>query len=740
MSMPDHDETLYRLPSYDHNVAQAVLAATFVSLLLDLALAASISASTLAARWRGLPGLGPPWLRLASYPDSRLAFAAILIAGAIVLLAVARRTRPAAGLLAPLLAALALAAFTPIYPPLAFLRWSSRFEHVVALAPGLRWGREVFALGFCALFAATLSHTVLRLRTLRETGDTHGSSHWASPAEVRATGLLSAPTRSRRGLRRPRAADPAPSTDPPAAAPVAAGGEPAATAAAPAGADSAAAPPAGAKSAPVAAIGATPAPVVVGAWRDRRGRLRTLRDTRDRHVLAFAPSGTGKTTCLVIPTLLEWPASAVVLDVKGELWHTTAAYRRSGLGNLCLRFDPACADGTAARYNPLLVIPRTLEDVKYAQSVADVLVDPDGRDAPRSFWEQSAHALLVGTILHVLYAAPEKSLAGCAHLLSDPGCPVRTTLDIMLRTHHDPEQTMGWRDPYTGRPTPTHPAIAAAARAVLDMDPRTSSGVIATAQSHLDLFRDPILAANTAASDFTAEDLVRADRPVTLYLTLAPGDLNRLRGLVRLILNQLCRRLTERLDFAPAAPRRRPLLLLLDEFTALGKLDFFGRALAYLRGYGIRVYISIQALVQLHEVYGDHQSITANCPLQIAFAPADIQTADLLSKMTGQRTVNLTTRSLSGASLVLAPRRATIARHAHPRPLLTPDEVRRLPDNEALIFAAGHAPIRGRRHPYYLDPTLLARIAPPPPKSDRLKQTAAWADARAVLPPNPDEH
>src|SRR5947209_19313039 len=113
--MPDHDETLYQLPSYDHGAAQAVLAATFVSLILDLALAAAIAASALAVRWRGLPSLGPPWLRLAAYPDRRLAFAAILLAAAIVLLAVVRRTRPAAGLLVPLLAALALAALTPIY-------------------------------------------------------------------------------------------------------------------------------------------------------------------------------------------------------------------------------------------------------------------------------------------------------------------------------------------------------------------------------------------------------------------------------------------------------------------------------------------------------------------------------------------------------------------------------------------------------------------------------------------------
>jgi type IV secretion system protein VirD4 len=693
---PETEETLYRLPTYDHAAAQAVLAATVLGLLFDLLLALTTAASALAARWGRPAGLGPPWLHFPAYPHRPLLATAILLAAGLATLTLpgrpatptgaARPTHPtapsrirpaAALLLLPLLAALLLAACIPIYPPLDLLRWSARFQHLPALAPALRWARELCLATFCAAAAATLAHTFARLRRLRETGDTHGSSHWATAAEVRATGLL----------------DPAPPAIPPPA-------------------------------------------VVVGAWRDPRGTVHTLRDARDRHVLAFAPSGTGKTSCLVVPTLLEWPAAAVVLDVKGELWHLTAAHRQQTLHHHVLRFDPACADGTAARYNPLLLIPRTLEDVKYAQSVADVLVDPDGRDAPRSFWEQSAHSLLVATLLHVLYAAPHKTLAACAHLLSDPASPIRNTLEIMLATHHDPALTLHWRDPATGQPTPTHPAIAAAARTLLDMDPRTSSGVIATAQSHLDLFRDPILAANTAASDFTADDLLHSHRPLTLYITLAPADLDRLRGLVRLVLNQLCRRLTERLDFNPQAPRR-PLLLLLDEFTALGKLDFFGRALAYLRGYNIRVYISIQALVQLHQVYGEHQSITANCPLQIAFAPADVHTADLLSKMTGQRTVNLTTRSLSGASLVLAPRRTTIARQAHGRPLLTPDEVRRLPDGEALVFVAGHAPIRGRREPYYRSAERLGCTRTAPPQvSDRIPQPeSAWAGWQANLPP-----
>src|SRR5262249_14568188 len=154
--------------------------------------------------------------------------------------------------------------------------------------------------------------------------------------------------------------------------------------------------------------------------------------------------------------------------------------------------------------------------------------------------------------------------------------------------------------------------------------------------------RDPDVARNTSTSDFTASDLVSADRPVSLYLTIAPGDLGRLHALLRLVLSQLTRELT-----LPEAPgRRRPLLLLLDEFTALGKLDFLHREIAYLRSFGIRVFISIQTLSQLFEVYGEHQSISANCGTQIAYGANDIETARRLSEMTGVFTIEFDQRSV----------------------------------------------------------------------------------------------
>ncbi|HEV3457426.1 MAG TPA: type IV secretory system conjugative DNA transfer family protein [Thermoanaerobaculia bacterium] len=438
------------------------------------------------------------------------------------------------------------------------------------------------------------------------------------------------------------------------------------------------------------------------------GRLgkRLLVDRKDRHALVYAPSGTGKSSCLVIPTLLRWRGSALAFDIKGELWAKTAGYRHTQ-GECAIRFDPTLRQGSAS-YNPLLAIPRSPEDVAAAQDVADVLVNPEGKEAvgAERFFEDSARALLTGAILHVVYTEPQPSLGACLRLLSAP--QPAATWETMRTEVHDREGNRGWVDRATGAMSRTHPTVASAASRMLGMDPRTATGVLATAQSKLVLFEDPVVCGNTARSDFRGEDLIAGERPVAVYLTVAPSDLDRVRPLLRIVLNQITRQLTREVRAG-----RRPVLLMLDELTALGKLDFLHRGIGFFRGYQVRVFISIQSLEQLFQIYGEHQSIGANCGVQVAYGANDVATAKLLSEMTGRRTVEFRRESRDRG--LFGGRRTETEAEAG-RPLLSADEVRRLPDGEALIYVAGCAPIRGERIPYWRDPELARRAALPPPK------------------------
>ena len=279
-----------------------------------------------------------------------------------------------------------------------------------------------------------------------------------------------------------------------------------------------------------------------------------LRHDGPEHVLCFAPTRSGKGVGLVIPTLLTWPGSAIVHDIKGENWTLTAGWR-SRFGRVLL-FDPTNPESSA--YNPLLEVRRGDTEVRDVQNVADILVDPEGALERRNHWEKTSHSLLVGAILHVLYAEPDKTLAGVANFLSDPKHPIETTLRAMMTTPH-----LGDRP---------HPVVASAARELLNKSENERSGVLSTAMSFLGLYRDPVVAKVTRRCDWRIADLVEDSRPATLYFVVPPSDISRTKPLVRLILNQIGRRLTEELN---AKSRRHRVLLMLDEFPALGRLDFF---------------------------------------------------------------------------------------------------------------------------------------------------------------------
>ena len=442
-----------------------------------------------------------------------------------------------------------------------------------------------------------------------------------------------------------------------------------------------------------------------------------LRHDGPEHVLCFAPTRSGKGVGLVVPSLLTWPGSAIVHDIKGENWQLTAGFRaRHGR---VLLFDPTNRKSSA--YNPLLEVRRGEWEVRDVQNIADILVDPEGSLEKRNHWEKTSHALLVGAILHVLYAEEDKTLAGVASFLSDPKRPIESTLAAMMKT------------PHLGEAGP-HPVIASAARELLNKSDNERSGVLSTAMSFLGLYRDPVVAEVTRRCDWRITDIVTAKHPTTLYLVVPPSDINRTKPLIRLILNQVGRRLTE--DLQAKAGRHR-LLLMLDEFPALGRLDFFESALAFMAGYGLKSFLIAQSLNQIEKAYGANNSILDNCHVRVSFATNDERTAKRVSDALGTATEMKAMKNYAGSRLSPWLGHLMVSRSETARPLLTPGEVMQLPPTDEIVMIAGTPPIRAKKARYYEDERFKERLLPPPvlttPKQGR---TDDWTTL--PLPPRPE--
>jgi len=437
------------------------------------------------------------------------------------------------------------------------------------------------------------------------------------------------------------------------------------------------------------------------------GRIgaQTLRHDGPEHVLCFAPTRSGKGVGLVVPTLLSWTGSVIVHDIKGENWTLTAGWRAQF--SHCLLFDPT--NPRSAAYNPLLEVRRGEWEVRDVQNIADVLVDPEGALERRNHWEKTSHSLLVGAILHVLYAEPDKTLAGVAAFLSDPARPIERTLRAMMTTPH-----LGARG--------VHPVVAQSARELLNKSENERSGVLSTAMSFLGLYRDPVVAKVTSHSDWRIADLVGAKRPVSLYLVVPPSDISRTKPLIRLVLNQIGRRLTETLDDPTrraAGQARSRLLMMLDEFPALGRLDFFESALAFMAGYGIRAFLIAQSLNQIQKAYGEHDAILDNCHVRVCFATNDERTAKRVSDALGTATELRAMKNYAGHRLAPWLSHLMVSRQETARPLLTPGEVMQLPPADEIVMVAGLPPIRAKKLRYYEEPAFRNRVLPAPTLSER---------------------
>jgi type IV secretion system protein VirD4 len=424
--------------------------------------------------------------------------------------------------------------------------------------------------------------------------------------------------------------------------------------------------------------------------------------------------------------LLSWTGSAVVHDIKGENWELTAGWRSRF--SYCLLFNPT--DARSARYNPLLEVRRGAHEVRDVQNIADILVDPEGALERRNHWEKTSHSLLVGAILHVLYAEEEKTLARVATFLSDPRRSFVATLRAMMTTRHLGDEV--------------HPVVASAAREVLNKSENERSGVLSTAMSFLGLYRDPTVARVTSACDWRIDDFLSGARPLSLYLVVPPSDISRTKPLVRLVLNQIGRRLTETLHSGNGASRRQ-LLMMLDEFPALGRLDFFESALAFMAGYGIRAFLIAQSLNQIAKAYGENNSILDNCHVRVAFASNDERTAKRISDSLGTATEQRAMRNYAGHRLAPWLAHVMVSRQETSRPLLTPGEVMQLPASDELVLVSGVPPIRARKLRYFEDGRFTGRLfAAPVLEEGRYADRPPsrphdWAGLSAAANPSPED-
>lgn len=469
--------------------------------------------------------------------------------------------------------------------------------------------------------------------------------------------------------------------------------------------------------------------VYVGGWVDESGEFYYLRHNGPEHVLTYAPTRSGKGVGLVIPTLLSWPASAVITDLKGELWALTAGWRQKHARNKVLRFEPASSYGSVC-WNPLDEIRLGTEyEVGDVQNLATLIVDPDGKGL-ESHWQKTAFALLVGVILHALYKAKNE------------GTPATLpAVDAMLS---DPERAIAelWMEmaTYAHADGQNHPAVGSAARDMMDRPEEEAGSVLSTAKSYLALYRDPVVARNVSKSEFRIKDLMNSDDPVSLYIVTQPNDKARLRPLVRVMVNTIVRLLAGKLEFEAGRPKasyKHRLLAMLDEFPSLGKLEILQESLAFVAGYGIKCYLICQDINQLKSRetgYGHDESITSNCHVQNAYPPNRIETAEHLSRLTGQTTVVKEQITTSGRRTAAMLGQVSRTLQEVQRPLLTPDECLRMPGprknskgeieeaGDMVIYVAGYPAIYGRQPLYFKDPIFQARAAvPAPKKSDILR-------------------
>jgi len=439
--------------------------------------------------------------------------------------------------------------------------------------------------------------------------------------------------------------------------------------------------------------------IVVGR---KGGRFLTFGGSE--HVLVEAPTRSGKGTGVVIPNLLTWQGSVVVLDVKRENFDASAGFR-AHYGQQVFLFNPTDRQARTARYNPLAHIDRSDPDdvIIELQKIATMLfVAPDRGEA---FWANGARTGFVGVGAWLAETSDEPLTMGAIYRSLTEG----DARSFFRKELADPRVSLS-----TGCRTALSDFAGGSDNSFADIK-KTITNV-------LGLWLNPLVDAATSASDFDLRDLRK--RPISIYLGVSPDELDRVAPLYNLLFQQLIDLNVREL---PDNTTPVPVLVILDEFARLGRASVIASAFSYVAGYGIRLLPVIQSRSQLRGVYGEHvaDEIVANCGVEVAFTPKELRVASELSDRIGYVGQASVTRSLTINGL-LANRSKSISEQR--RALLLPQELMQFPSDRLILLRGGIPPIIGTKIFYFKSRFFKSRAFPPPvvpPLEKQVRTTSA---------------
>jgi len=405
-----------------------------------------------------------------------------------------------------------------------------------------------------------------------------------------------------------------------------------------------------------------------------------------QHALLFAPTGSGKGVGFVIPNLLFWQDSCVVHDIKLENYELTSGWRTS-IGQKCYTWSPADPDGYTHCYNPIdWVSSKPGQMVDDVQKLANLIL------AKQDFWENEARSLFVGVVLYLL-ADPNK--------IKSFGEVVRTLRsDDVVYNLAVVMDTLGKQ---------MHPVAYMNLAAFLQKADKERSGVISTLNSSLELWANPLIDTATATSDFNIQTFKK--EKVTVYVGLTPDNLKRLRPLMQIFYQQATEFLSRKM---PSKDEPHGVMFILDEFPTLGKMEQFMNGIAYFRGYHVRLFLIVQDTQQLKGIYEESgmNSFLSNATFRITFAANNVETANLISQLCGNKTVKQESYSRP-KFFDFNPASRSVNISEVQRALLLPQEVIGLPRDEQIVLIESFPPIKSKKIFYYQDKFFTKRLLKP---------------------------